>query len=375
MESRAFFGAERANIDLLWRMKERGAKVTCIVRSEDWPENVRIRTALSERSIAWERASFPEYPSRRYWRWWPHVVSSFPRRYLSLNRLALSLARQEQVSHIHLFNPFQAATLYQSLERSGIPVIYRCGDAPAIHNPFYRWIWSWLRDRVRCTVTESHFIREKLLDLGFPSSRVKVIRTPPPARVIKQRFDADSIGLSDLLRQQEIVFGYVGQISEAKGLAVLLDAFRIVVTKAPSARLVLAGPIADPFARNLVRDSQVHFTSRRVNFLGEIEDVQGLLGACDVHIAPSIRAESYGIVAIEAKNAGIPSIVFSDGGLVELVENGSEGIAVAEKTPEALASAMLTYCSNRERIKHDGARARASLASRLRIPSHDDLIR
>jgi len=88
MGSRSYFGAERANIDLLARLQQRGAKVLCLVRHEDWPENLVIRKALDERGLAWMPAPFPDYPSIRYWKYWPKVLLATPRRYASLNRLA-----------------------------------------------------------------------------------------------------------------------------------------------------------------------------------------------------------------------------------------------------------------------------------------------
>lgn len=373
VESRAFFGAERANIDLLWRLQQRGASVSCLVRAEDWPENLRVRRVLEDRKISWQRSVFPEYPSSRYWKYWPKVLSQLPFRYLSLNKLATAIIQRDSITHLHLFNPIQAANLYATIERTRVSVIYRCGDSPATHNTFYRAIWTWLQRRVDHVVTESNFIRNKVLSLGFPAERVHLIRTPPPVRVIKSPFQPLDIGLNEVNKRRNMVFGYVGQISEAKGVPLLLASFRKVLEEISDVRLLLAGPITDPYSKGLVNEVSRWASPQQVEFLGEIEDVPGFLSACDVHVAPSIRPESYGIVAIEAKSEGVPSVVFSEGGLGELVTHGVDGIVVEQKRPESLATAMLEYIKNPGLVSQHGRSAQASIQGHLQVHRHDDL--
>lgn len=368
MGSRSFFGAERANIDLLWRMQARGAFVKCLVRHEDWSENLVMRNALTSRNISWERAAFPDYPSIRYWRYWPRVAFETPLRYVSINRSALRIIRQEGITHIHLSNPFQAASLYSAIERSNVAVIYRCGESPSLHNAFYRRTWAWLARRTDLIVTESTFVRSQLLEMGVDEAKMHLIRTPPPARAITDGYFS---GLAQD-RNAKPVFCYVRQLSAAKGVRLLLDAFATVIKSFPQARLLLAGPILDDYAHCLISEWSYLSAQGSIRFLGTVEDIPGLLRECDVHVAPSVRPESYGLVAVEAKDAGLPSIVFAEGGLGELVEDGREGIALSEKTPRALAEAMLTYCRNPERAQADGARAQASLKGRLQIDRHDD---
>lgn len=91
---------------------------------------------------------------------------------------------------------------------------------------------------------------------------------------------------------------YVGRADPRKGLDVLLRAFRRV--SAP-ARLDLAGPVAADTA------------DPRVHALGPVSELhlRALLEAADVVCVPSLRAESFGIVIVEAMAAGA-AVVASD---------------------------------------------------------------
>lgn len=368
MGSRSFFGAERANIDLLCRMQQRGAEVLCLVRHEDWPENIAMRAALTVRGLAWERVPFPDYPSIRYWSYWPRVAIEAPWRYWRLNRSAEQVIRQRGFTHLHLFNPFQAASLHRAITRTDVPVVYRCGEIPAMHNAFFRAVWKWLAWRVTKFGTESNFLQRCLLDLGVEQSRILVVRTPGPTRsALPAVFETQLLSPAESLR-----FAYLGQISEFKGVGLLVDAFKMVLAEWPCAHLCIAGPIQSDWSRDLLAECESYVQAGSIAFLGSIEDVDGYLRACDVHVAPSINPEGYGLVAVEAKAAGLPSIVFAEGGLAELVVNGQEGIALTEKSPRALADAMLTYCRDPARAKTDGNRARASLTDRLMVDQHDD---
>ena len=368
MGSRSFFGAERANIDLLYRMQQRGAEVLCLVRHEDWPENIAMRAALTARGLTWECVPFPDYPSIRYWRYWLRVAIETPWRYWKLNRSAEQAVRNRGFSHLHLFNPFQAASLRRAITRTNIPVIYRCGEIPVSHNVFFWAIWKWLARRITKFVVESNFLQQLLLDLDVEDSKIVMVRTPAPARsatAISSKFMFHS-------PKKSLRFGYLGQISEFKGLRVLVAAFRLVLFEFPDVQLCIAGPIESTWTNALVAECEPLIRTGSIAFLGSIEDVDAYLLACDVHLAPSLKPEGYGLVVVEAKAAGLPSIVFAEGGLAELVINDREGIALTAKTAQALADAMLTYCRNPSRAKADGCRARASLTDRLKIHQHDD---
>ena len=368
MDSRAFFGAERANLEVLWRMQECGAEVTALVRDEDWPENLHMRMQLDQRGIAWIKAPFPDYPSSRYKRYWPRVFLRNPGAFVRLNAVALRTIAERKITNLHISTPFQALSLAWAMSRSKVPVSFFCNAEPSRHNLLYRRTWRWMSGRIDGFVCESKYMRGVVAAAGIDCSKIAVIPSAPPRRIAAAPFAAAPYGNAT----HGPVFGFVGQLTAHKGIAVLLEAFALVAGRHPQARLLIAGPRDEPFARSLAKQWDRFGGGDRVHFCGAVEDIPGFMAACDVHLAPTIGSEPYGLVVVEAKQAALPSIIFDSGGMAELIAHGEDGLIAPEKTVAALAEQMLVYADDAALARADGARARASLNGRLEIEQQDE---
>ncbi len=80
--------------------------------------------------------------------------------------------------------------------------------------------------------------------------------------------------------------------------------------------------------------------------------------AADVCIVPS-RAESFGLVALEAAACGTPVVAASVGGLRSLVDDGTTGFLVEGRDPAAYAAPVATLLDNPELAAEIGASASA----------------
>ena len=368
MDSRAFFGAERANLEILWRMKQSGAEVTALVRDEDWPENLHMRAQLDQRGIAWIKAPFPDYPSSRYKRYWPRVLVRNPGAFARLNVITARAIRELAITNLHISSPIQALSLVWTISRSQIPVTFFCNAEPSLHNQLYRLIWRWMGGRVDRFVCESLHMQRVVAAAGVDPGKIAIIASAAPHRFASAPFVVPRYAADSSL----IVFGFVGQFTAHKGIAVLLDAFALVSARVPDARLLVAGPTTDPYAQSLVDLWSGFEGGDRIRFCGSVEDIPGFFAACDVHVGPSIGPEAYGLVVVEAKRAARPSIVFDGSGMAELIADGEDGLIAREKTAGALAEQMLVYANDRGRARLDGARALASLTGRLEIDRQDE---
>jgi glycosyltransferase involved in cell wall biosynthesis len=93
----------------------------------------------------------------------------------------------------------------------------------------------------------------------------------------------------------------------------------------------------------------------RVRWVGERDDVPGLLAAADVYCQPNFEPEPFGVVLVEALAAGLPVVTSSLGGALEIVD-GSCGVLVPPRDRLALASALRTLIEDRtERARLAGA--------------------
>lgn len=136
---------------------------------------------------------------------------------------------------------------------------------------------------------------------------------------------------------QRILF--VGAAVPRKGLAVMLDAYRLLRHRRDRLELWVAGD-GPLLAR--VRRSVPESLRGEVRFLGSCD--RRALRAChshaDLFCAPSLGRESFGMVLLEAMAAGVPVIASDIDGYAEVVEPGVDGLLVSPGDPAALAGAM-----------------------------------
>ena len=134
---------------------------------------------------------------------------------------------------------------------------------------------------------------------------------------------------------------FVGFDFARKGGHVLLEAMRLLRTRVPRARLVVAGAPAP--AR----------IPERVTFVGPVgtEELPALLAQATVFALPTL-AEPFGIAFLDAMACGVPCVGTRVEAVPEIVRDGETGLLVPPGDPVALAAAL-------ERLLRDPARARA----------------
>lgn len=79
--------------------------------------------------------------------------------------------------------------------------------------------------------------------------------------------------------------------------------------------------------------------------------------------------EGYGLVVVEAAAHGTPTIVVAgeDNAATELVEDGVNGVVVAEDSPEAIAQTIVRVCEEGPALRESTARWYAENAERLSL--------
>ena len=115
---------------------------------------------------------------------------------------------------------------------------------------------------------------------------------------IKLKFDDKSSGL---------VYGYLGQINEAKGINDMISNF---LENSKDSKLLLGG--------NFNKSDYIEYmNTERIKFLGFV-DANRFLSQVDILLVPSKWNEPFGRVVVEAINMGIPVLASPKGGLIEL---------------------------------------------------------
>jgi glycosyltransferase involved in cell wall biosynthesis len=214
------------------------------------------------------------------------------------------------------------------LSHQGTPVLFR------LKNRFTRWVFR--RHEARhlphapLVIANSQKTRRELIDLaGVAADRVRVIYlgsgpagatpvTPAEREQARRR-----LGLAP----GRAVLLFVGAIGYDcnKGLDTLLAACRLLDAKdMPGTVLLVAGSGKRGFWH---RQAAALGLVDRVQFLGVVDDMPGLLAAADLLVSPT-RYDAYGLAVHEALCRGVPALV-------------SRRAGVAERYPEELSVLLL----------------------------------
>ncbi len=146
---------------------------------------------------------------------------------------------------------------------------------------------------------------------------------------------------------------YAGKLSIGKGTDVFLGSLDRIRASVPGVQFALAGKggMVIPEAAHLYR-------------LGELRqtDLFALYRTADVIVVPSVWAEPFSRVLLEAMRMGRPVVATKVGGTAEAVEDGVTGLLVPKLDPEALAKAVSELLLDPHRREQMGAAAKVRAA-------------
>ena len=135
---------------------------------------------------------------------------------------------------------------------------------------------------------------------------------------------------------------YLGQVSEHKGVDLLLEAFRRIAHRSPDAVLDIVGGCAPEFEDRFKTLCGEADLAGRVKHWGYRNDGARLLRGAYLYVHPSPPSrvhESFGRSVVEAMSAGLPVVCFRSGALQEIVQHEKTGL-VCEEDVGALAEAL-----------------------------------
>jgi glycosyltransferase involved in cell wall biosynthesis len=158
----------------------------------------------------------------------------------------------------------------------------------------------------------------------------------------------------------------VARLTPEKDLATLLCASAEALTREPDFRLEIAGD--GPLRGELEELAGSLGLGERVRFLGQVDDVAGLLGRAGLLVLSSVK-EGVPLTLLEAMARGLPVVATRVGGCPEVVEDGRTGLLVPPGEPGALAAAVLALW------RDHGRAAGMGRAGRERAESHFDVRR
>ena len=215
------------------------------------------------------------------------------------------LAKLMNIKHVHIIHDMQL------IHPSGL---YRDGQLLNFLEKAYLFFCKSLFGNPSKVVFPSFHIRDTYDRLGFFKNSTKVVLgNPLPLNVNIKKLKKDK-------KDDEVVFAFVGQIEEYKGIIGLLKALPGL---GGNWKLLVAGD-----GKAIAESKKISLDLGRVVFYGHLnqdELEQKIWSETDVLINPSMVAESFGMVVIEAYAKGIPVLASDSGALPEIVKDGKTG--------------------------------------------------
>ena len=154
------------------------------------------------------------------------------------------------------------------------------------------------------------------------------------------------------IREDALVFGFVGRIVGDKGINELVRAFRALQFEQLEIHLVLVGHFEDeldPVDADIRTSIENH---PRIHAVGFQSDIRPYLELSDVFTFPSYR-EGFPNVVLQAACYNLPLIVTDINGCNEIVENDITGLIIPPKDESELGHAMqrlALHADQRERL-------------------------
>ncbi len=209
-------------------------------------------------------------------------------------------------------------------------------------------------------LVDSEFMRQTLVDSGFLAERITVTATVTELPALSQREMAYPIVAPPTVL-------YVGQLTEAKGLELLIQAAAQVRT--PCRFVIVGDGYVLPRIKRLAAQLGI---AERLEFKGWVlkEDLGQYYQQAALLVVPSIYPEPFGLVGAEAMAYARPVVAFRRGGIIEWLNDGETGFVVEPADFKAMAARIDQLLTDAPLAERMGRAGRAYLESKFHPQTH-----
>jgi len=188
-------------------------------------------------------------------------------------------------------------------------------------------------------------IKDNLLRNGIKESKVVVIQNAVQNFYEEEELAEKRIEKRQLLsiEQDEFLIGYVGRLSEEKGVQYLIEAGSVLKESNEPFKIIIIGD--GPRRKELEELTKSKGLEKEVIFTGFQNKVEEWLPILDVFVLPSLT-EGTPMALLEAMSMGIPVIASAIGGVPGIVESGVSGFLVDPGVFRAISDKILTLKNN-----------------------------
>ncbi len=218
--------------------------------------------------------------------------------------------------------------------------------------PLNLWYYQrvqWMKknaDRFSAIIAISHYVKDRLVETGFPAEKIHVIPYFCPLEPVAEP--------SPEPEQPRVL--YIGRMARYKGF----DQFIRVMSRLPAdIQGTMIGNLNDG-VQSQIDDLATRLGCRdRIDVRGwaSREEIQAIYSRMSVVTFPSVCPETLGLVGMESMATGVPVVGFRVGGTGEWLRDGENGYSVDVNDVETFAKrveALVRSPDTRQRFAENG---------------------
>ena len=312
--------------------------------------------------------------------WYKHIVRKWPppRPIGSVGREneyyhpydLVDLLRKNNPDLVHCYYGHKAVKYLKMLKAAGVPFVISFHGVDVvkfIDREGYREALLSAFTEAKLVMARSVSLLERLIELGCPSHKLRLNRTPIPlGNITYKKRIAPKDGQWRMVQACRLI--------SKKGIFTILEAIALLIDRWPGMKYSLAGigPDKEEIERAIVR----HGLQKHVQMLGWLsqDELQEVYADSHIFLHPSeltSENDQEGVPnsMLEAMAAGLPVVATYHGGIPEAVTNGGDGLLVPERSPEKLAKALDEMMSSNRKFEEFSAKAAESVRERFGFES------
>lgn len=239
----------------------------------------------------------------------------------------------------------------RSVEKRGLQ---RFSNAHFVKNFF--WV-----DKV---IAISKNVKFSLENAGLPKEKIAVIPPAIDTSLFNPTLSGEHVRASLGIDADEEVILFVGNLTETKGIRVLVKAMELITRVFSKAKLLIVLHVSKDKLGEETRDLRIEINSlhlqKNVVFMGISERMAEVIAACDVLVAPFLSTtgpSDYPLPILEAMADGKPVVATGVGGIPEIISNNHNGILVRPDDSAHIAEAVVYLLQNSDVAKRIGQNA------------------
>lgn len=200
----------------------------------------------------------------------------------------------------------------------------------------------------------SDSLKVKIVDLNLvKNQKIKVLGSGSSNGLNLSEFDLSTTDIPSEIRKRienKFVIGFVGRITQDKGISELIEAFKRIQSVNNKSVLIIIGSLetGDP-----ISDNDLNFIKNNADVIhiNHVENPVNYYNNMDVLVFPTHR-EGFGNVSIEAQALEVPVITYNVTGAKDTVVNEHTGFIVEKNDINAIYEKLLYFIQNEDiRIK------------------------